>query len=184
LYGFARREFQLMLLRRMADYQPDLVAWAIAELGATPVQYRAAHNRWQSLLRARRAPGGLTLLRAVLGPPDDLSTIEVGDVTVTSCSWGLAGLWPDLRWRALVGEADVVLDAALVRPGEVPALPPVADLRPWSCVVGDALARLHGAREIDPDVPTRWLVEAEQDGVMWRLWFVHGLLQAVESLGG
>src|SRR5215470_8676188 len=52
----------LMLLRRMADYQPDLVAWAIAELGATPAQYRAAHNRWQSLLRARRAPSGLTLL--------------------------------------------------------------------------------------------------------------------------
>jgi hypothetical protein len=169
-----------MLLRRMADFQPELVARAVEQLGATAADYRAAHNRWQSLLRARRAPRGLALLRAVLGPPDDQRAIEVGDVTVTSCSWGLAGLWPDLRWRALVGEADVVLDAALVRPAEVPELPPVADLRPWSCVVGDALARLPGAREIDPDVPTRWLVEVDQNGVTWRLWFVHGLLQALE----
>ena len=184
MYGFARREFQLMLLRRMADFQPELVARACAGLGATPARYRDAHNRWQSMLRAARAPRGLALYRAVLGPPDDRVEIEFGDVTVVACRWRLAGLWPDLRWQALVGEADVVLDAALVRPGEVPELPPVPELRPWSCVVGDVTARWPDAREIDPDVPTRWLVEVEQSGVTWRLWFVHGLLQIVEPSGG
>ena len=172
-----------MLLRRMADYQPELVALACAELDATPARYRAAHNRWQSMLHARRAPRGLALYRAVLGPPDDLAAIEVGDVTVTAHTWRLAPLWPDLRWQALVGEADVVLDAALVRPGEVPELPPVPELRPWSCVIGDVTARWPDARQIDPDVPTRWLVEVDRAGATWRLWFVHGLLQVVAGAG-
>src|SRR5262245_6308042 len=170
-----------MLLRRMADYQPELVARACAELGASPGRYRAAHNRWQSMLRTRRAPRGFALYRAVLGPPDDRALIEIGDVTVTACRWRLAGLWADLRWQALVGEADVVLGAALVRPGDVPELPPVPELRPWTCVIGDATQRWPDARQIDPDVPTRWLVEIDDAGVTWRLWFVHGLLQLVEA---
>jgi len=182
--GYGRREFELMLLRRMADYQPELVARACAELGATQAQYRAAHNRWQSMLRATRAPRGLALYAAVLGPPEDREAIEFGDVTVTACRWRLAALWPDLRWQALVGEADVVLEAALVRPDAAPELPPVPELRPWTCVIGDVTRRWPDARQIDPDVPTRWLVEVDQPCATWRLWFVHGLLQLVAPAGG
>ena len=182
--GYGRREFELMLLRRMADYQPELVARACAELGATQAQYRAAHNRWQSMLRATRAPRGLALYAAVLGPPEDQEAIEFGDMTVTACRWRLAALWPDLRWQALVGEADVVLEAALVRPDAVPELPPVSELRPWTCVIGDVTQRWPDARQIDPDVPTRWLVEVDQSEVTWRLWFVHGLLQLVAPESG
>jgi hypothetical protein len=177
--GFARREFQLMLLRRMADFQPDLVEAARTELGASHAEYMAAHNRWQTMLHSARAPRGLPLYRAVLGPPDVERTLPFGEVELTACSWRLPGLWPDLVWRAMVGLHDVVLDGALVRPdgAEVPALPPPEGLAPWSCVVGDVVARFPAARQLDPDVPSQWLIEL--DG--WQLWFVHGLLQTVRT---
>jgi hypothetical protein len=180
--GFARREFQLMLLRRMADFQPDLVEAAHTELGASHAQYLAAHNRWQTMLHSARAPRGLTLYRAVLGPPDTERAVPFGEVELTEYTWRLPGLWPDLVWRTIVsrvavGLHEVVLDGALVRPegAEVPALPPPESLAPWSCVVGDVVMRFPAARQVDPDVPSQWLIEL--DGR--QLWFVHGLLQAV-----
>ena len=107
--GFARREFQLMLLRRTADFQPDLVEAAYAELGADRRAYMAAHTRWQTMLRSRRAPAGLDLYRAVLGPPDTERAERFGDVVLTLDS-GLGGLWPDLRWEVVVGTGGVVLN--------------------------------------------------------------------------
>jgi hypothetical protein len=178
--GFARREFQLMLLRRMADFQPLLVEDAIAALGATRAQYMAAHNRWQFMLHSKRAPRGLELYLAALGPPDAEIARQVGDVTVTAFQWPLAGLWPELRWEAVVGVNDVVLHGWLARTSgsPVPALPALARLAPWSCVVGDVLEHHPEASQRDPDIPTQWLVE--QDGC--QLWFVHGLLQAVQAV--
>lgn len=180
--GFARREFQLMLLRRMADFQPDLVEAARTELGASHAEYMAAHNRWQTMLYSTRAPSGLTLYRAVLGPPDTERAVPFGEVELTACTWSLPGLWPDLVWRAIVSRAAaglpaMVLDGALVRPdaAEVPALPPPERLAPWSCVVGDVVVRFPAARQVNPDVPSQWLIEL--DGR--QLWFVHGLLQTV-----
>jgi hypothetical protein len=178
--GFARREFQLMLLRRMADFQPDLVADACLDLGATRKQYLAAHTRWQSLLRAKAAPRGLDLYQAVLGPADTQRALQLGDVTLTAHSWRLAGVWPQLRWEALVGVDNAVVHAWLVRAIEapVPALPPPSRLQPWSCVVGDVQQRFPGARQAVPETPTRWLVFVDDElGAEWRLTFVHGLLQ-------
>jgi hypothetical protein len=177
--GFARREFQLVLLRRMADFRPELVAAACTELGASRAEYLAAHNRWQSMLRSRRAPSGLRLYRAVLGPPDSERVRPVGDVAVRSYGWRLPGLWPDLCWEATSGYDDVVLDAQLVRAAGVPVppLPAPADLAPWSCVVGDVLSRFPLARQLDPDVPSQWLVIVAGH----ELWFVHGLLQTVRA---
>jgi len=42
-------------------------------------------------------------------------------------------------------------------------------------VVGDVLAHDPDARQADPQVPSRWLVETGG----YRLLFVHGLLQAL-----
>jgi hypothetical protein len=172
--GFARREFELMLLRRMADLQPDLVEAACAEVGVTHGQYMAAHNRWQSMLHSRRAPQGLDLLQAVLGPPQTEREIHIGDATVIAHTWPLAGLWPDLCWEAIIGVGGVVLRGWLVRePGRpVPELA-LQRLAPWSCVVGDVLARFPGAQQSDPQIPSQWLVQV--DGTDLR--FVHGLLQ-------
>jgi hypothetical protein len=177
--GFARREFQLMLLRRMADFQPDLVEAALVEMGATRAEYRAAHRRWQELLRSRRAPSGIALSRAVLGPPDTETVIEFGEVELTACTWRLPALWPDIVWRALVGHGGVVVDGTLARAEgvAVPALPEPERLAPWSCVVSDVLSVYPTARQVDPDVPSQWLIEVGP----WRLWFVYGLLQVVRA---
>jgi hypothetical protein len=171
--GFARREFQLMLLRRMADFQPELVELAYGDLGATRADYLAAHNRWQSMLRSPRAPQELALYEAALGPADDERTATFGDVTQTALTWRLAGLWPDLRWELLVGFGGFVLNGWLVRAREAPA-PSLERLDPWSCVVGDVLTGIPGASQTNPEIPSRWLVHANGH----RLVFVHGLLQA------
>jgi hypothetical protein len=173
--GFARREFQLMLLRRMADFHPVLVADAYTALGATHKQYMAAHNRWQSLLRSARSPQGIDLYTAVLGPPDSERPTPFGDVTLNACRWRLAGLWPDLRYEAMVGVNGVVLHGWLVRAADSPTpdLPDVYGIEPWSCVVGDVLARYPDGAQSDPQVPAQWQVHAAGR----RLVFVHGLVQ-------
>jgi hypothetical protein len=176
--GFARREFQLMLLRRMADFQPELVSAARAELGVTLAQYMAAHNRWQSMLKSARAPRGLGLYLATLGPPEEEREVCFGDVTVTQCAWRLPGIWPDLRWQVTVGVGNVVLHGWLVRAdgsAQVPQLPRPERLAPWSCVVGDVMTRYPCASQQDPDIPSQWLVTLDGH----ELWFVHGLLQTV-----
>jgi hypothetical protein len=170
--GFARREFQLMLLRRMADFRPDLVEVGYAELGATRAEYLAAHTRWQSMLRSRKAPAGLDLYQATLGPPDGSRAESVGAVTLTAYTWRLAGLWPGLCWEAMAGVGDVILHGWLVRAPDSPR-PGRTALTPWRCVVGDAVAAFPDARQVNPEVPSRWLVCA--GGKRWT--FVHGLLQ-------
>src|SRR3954462_12063594 len=67
--GLARREVCLVVLRRMADVRPDLVAEAIPRLGATRAEAHAAHTRWQALQHSPRAPRGLRLRTAGVGPP-------------------------------------------------------------------------------------------------------------------
>ncbi|WP_155368062.1 hypothetical protein [Catellatospora vulcania] len=182
--GFARREFQLMLLRRMADFQPDLVEAACAELSASHAQYMDAHNRWQTMQRSRSAPKGLLLYEAVLGPADERREVPYGDAVLTAHRWRLPGLWPELRWEALVGTEDFVLHGWLVRSADsaVPELGAAEGLAPWSCVVDDVLARFPKARQRDPETPARWGVDVpDDDGGVCRLMFVHGLLQQVAS---
>ena len=50
-------------------------------------------------------------------------------------------------------------------------------LAPWKCVVGDAIVAFPDARQVNPEVPSRWLVHAAGQ----RLVFVHGLLQLAEA---
>ena len=52
--GLARREFCLVLLRRMADTRSDLVLEALPRLGADRAEAHAAHTRWQAL---QHSPG-------------------------------------------------------------------------------------------------------------------------------
>ncbi|NUO58354.1 MAG: hypothetical protein HOV71_16430 [Hamadaea sp.] len=171
MIGYARREFQLMLLRRMADLRPDLVDRAFPELGATRREYLAAHTRWQRMLRSRTAPQGLQLLRAVLGPADSARLISVGDAEVTAHLWRLGGLWPDLAWEAITGHEGFVLRGQLVRAGDAETDP----IEPWRSVIGDVLAAHPDAEQVDPQTAAHWRVETPD--VTYR--FVHGLLQTV-----
>ncbi len=174
--GFARREFQLMLLRRMADYRPDLVEAGYAALGATRAEYLAAHNRWQFMLRSQQAPSGLDLYVATLGPPDDIQMRSAGVVDLTAYTWRVPHLWPDLCWEATAGEGGVILHGWLVRATDSHR-PSRNALAPWKCVVGDAVVAFPDARQVNPEVPSRWHVHAGGR----RLVFVHGLLQLAEA---
>src|SRR3954464_10569224 len=98
--GLARREFCLVLLRRMADVRPDLVADALAQLRASRGEAHAAHTRWQALQHSQRAPRGLSLRTAVLGPPEELEDRRFGDLDVQVRRWPLP-LWPHFYWEAL-----------------------------------------------------------------------------------
>jgi hypothetical protein len=77
--GFATLEFQLMLLRRMADYQPELVREATAALGVSRLALREASRRWQAMVRSATFPEGLDRLRLILGPPETLDLRRFGD---------------------------------------------------------------------------------------------------------
>src|SRR4051794_35822328 len=112
--GLARREFCLVLLRRMADVRPDLVAEALPRLGATRAEAHAAHTRWQALQHSPRAPRGLARRTAVLGPPEELEDRRFGDLDVQVRRWPLP-LWPYLWWEVLTGPGGSVLNEHLVR---------------------------------------------------------------------
>ncbi|WP_448615227.1 hypothetical protein [Modestobacter sp. URMC 112] len=172
--GLARREFCLVLLRRMADTRPDLVLEALPRLGADRAEAHAAHTRWQALQHSPRAPRGVTLRTAVLGPPEEVEDAPFGDLDLVVHRWPLP-LWPHLRWQVLAAPDGPVLHEELVRaPGSpVPAARP-GDLRVWEHVVAD-VAALPGAVDVDPDVVTRW--EVHLPGACAE--FVWGLLQRV-----
>ena len=176
MQGLARREFCLVLLRRMADLRPDLVAEALPRLRADRAQARAAHRRWQALQHSPRAPRGLSLRTAVLGPPDELEDRRFGDLDVHLRRWPLP-LWPHLLWEVLSGPGGTVLNEHLVRaPGS-----PVADAAPgalqvWEHVLDDVVG-LPGAVSVDPGVVTRWEIHLPGGE---RAQFVWGLLQQVQ----
>ena len=106
--GLARREFCLVLLRRMADLRPDLVAEALPRMGATRAEAHAAHTRWQALQHSPRAPRGLALRSAVLGPPEETEDRRFGDLDLEVRRWPLP-LWPHLYWEVLTGPGGSVL---------------------------------------------------------------------------
>ena len=176
MQGLARREFCLVLLRRMADIRPDLVLEALPRLGADRAEAHAAHTRWQALQHSPRAPHGVRLRTAVLGPPEEVEDRRFGDLDVVVRRWPLP-LWSHLRWEAVAAPGGSVLHEELVRaPGSpVPPARP-GDLRVWEHVVAD-VAVLPGAVDVDPGVVTRWEVHLP-GGV--RTQFVWGLLQRVQ----
>ena len=175
--GLARREFCLVLLRRMADVRPDLVAEALPRLGATRAEAHAAHTRWQALHHARRAPRGLALRSAVLGPPEELEDRRFGDLDVQVRRWPLP-LWPHLWWEVVSGPGGSVLHEHLARAPGSPVPPAAAgDLLVWEHVLDDVVV-LPGAESVDPGVVTRWEVHLASGE---RALFVWGLLQRVSA---
>jgi hypothetical protein len=172
--GLARREFCLVLLRRMADVRPDLVADALPRLSADRAQSQAAHRRWQALQHAARGPRGVSLRTAVLGPPEEREDRRFGDLDLVVRRWPLP-LWPHLWWETVSGPGGSVLHEQLVRAPGSPVPPATGGLRVWEHVVEDVSA-LAGAVDVDPGVVTRWEVHLP-DGT--RAQFVWGLLQQV-----
>jgi len=174
--GLARREFCLVLLRRMADLRPDLVADALTRLGADRAQAHAAHTRWQALQHSPGGPRGISLRTAVLGPPAEQQVRRSGDLDLVVRRWPLP-LWPHLAWEVLAGPAGTVLHEQLVRGPSSPVPAATGGLRVWQHTVED-VSGFAGAVDVDPGVPTRWEVHLP-DGTRAR--FVWGLLQQVDG---
>ncbi|MFE4259784.1 hypothetical protein, partial [Streptomyces sp. NPDC056883] len=138
---FGPTGFQLVLLRRMADFQPGLAEEARLRLGASLAEQREANKRWQAMVRSPRSRGALTRYRSVLGPPEAVSSRTIGDLTCEALLWPVP-LWPGLRFEVLAAPDGAVWNEWLVRaPGAPgPVLEEAEDLLPWSATV-DEVAR-------------------------------------------
>ncbi|MFI1831169.1 hypothetical protein ACH41E_32720 [Streptomyces sp. NPDC020412] len=155
---FGPREFQLVLLRRMADHQPDLVDDARRALEASTAEMREANRRWQAMTRARGSRGPLSRYRSVLGPPETTVHRRIGDLECEAHLWPVP-LWPELRFEVLAAaRGGAVWNDWLVRaPGAAPpALRTVDDLAPWSCTVDEAARAFTPATPMEGSAPTRW----------------------------
>lgn len=187
--AFGPRQFQLVLLRRMADFQPDRVEAALRELGAARADLRDAHRRWQAMLRSPRGRGAAARYRSVLGPPEAVVPRRVGDLDCEALTWRMP-LWPDLRFEVMCARGGgPVWNEWLVRAPDAPAPPlrTVEDLVPWSCTV-DEVARAHApARPLEGSAPTRWGLEfhaPDAEGRRHRVVaeFTWGLLQRLPDV--
>ncbi|GGJ12592.1 hypothetical protein [Streptomyces brasiliensis] len=154
---FTPREFQLVLLRRMADHNPGLVEDARRELGVSLAEMREANKRWQAMVRSRRARSATSRYRSVLGAPESESKRTIGDLECAAWRWPLP-LWPELRFEVLVSPDGAVWNEWLVRaPGAAaPELRILEDLTPWSCTVDEAARAFAPARPLEGSAPTRW----------------------------
>jgi hypothetical protein len=152
-------DFQLVLLRRMADFQPVLVEEALRELGADRARMREANRRWQAMVRSPRRGGASALghYRALLGPPEATAARRVGDLDCEAHRWPVP-LWPGLRFEALTAPDGTVWHEALTRaPGAAgPRLRTVEDLTPWTCTMDEAAHAFPPARPLEGSAPTRW----------------------------
>jgi hypothetical protein len=186
---FGVEEFQLVLLRRMADFQPVLVERARIGLGYSATDMRQVNAQWQRFVRSKSAPRGVDRHVAVLGPQVSVREQRTGDVTCLLHHWILP-LWPGLRFEAVEGPGGGVWQEWLVRePGtSPPGAPSAGDLAPWQYVVGDLERLFPEVRHLPADAPHRWVSQFTtpdgRGGVLGRrARFVYGLLQEVSDVG-
>ncbi|MFK4689727.1 hypothetical protein [Streptomyces pristinaespiralis] len=176
---FGPLDFQLVLLRRMADFQPGLAEDARHALGVSLAQQREANRRWQAMLRARGSRGSLSRYRSVLGEPEQVLRRRIGDLECDALLWRLP-LWPDLRFEVLAADNSAVWNEWLVRaPGAAgPELRTADDLVPWSCTVDEVARAFPPARPMEGSAPTRWRLSFTlPDGGSRVAEFTWGLLQ-------
>ncbi|MCX3059970.1 hypothetical protein [Streptomyces beihaiensis] len=154
---FTPLDFQLVLLRRMADHNPTLVETARADLGVSVADMREANRRWQAMVRSPRARAAVSRYRSVLGAPEVRLARKVGDLECEALLWPVP-LWPDLRFEVLLAPTGAVWNEWLIRaPGAPgPVLRTLADLAPWSCTVDEVARAFAPARPLEGSAPTRW----------------------------
>ncbi|MFI1281639.1 hypothetical protein ACH4U5_12935 [Streptomyces sp. NPDC020858] len=181
--------FQLVLLRRMADFQPELADEARRRLGASLADQREANRRWQAMVHPpdsvrgdpqSRSRGALARYRSVLGPPESAERRTIGDLECEALLWPLP-LWPDLRFEVLAAPDGAVWNEWLVRaPGaRGPVLESPDDLLPWSATVDEVALAFAPVRPMEGTAPTRWRLAFAARGRPCVAEFTYGLLQRV-----
>ncbi|MGW5850584.1 hypothetical protein ACWFQ8_21985 [Streptomyces sp. NPDC055254] len=177
---FGPASFQLVLLRRMADFQPALADEARHRLGASLAEQREANKRWQAMVRSPRSRGALARYRSVLGPPQATERRRIGDLECEALSWPVP-LWPDLCFEVLAAPDGAVWNEWLVRaPGAPgPVLESPADLAPWSATVDEVARAFAPVRPMEGTAPTRWRLAFTARGRACVAEFTYGLLQRV-----
>jgi hypothetical protein len=157
---FTPLHFQLVLLRRMADFHPDLVEDARHELGVSLAEMREANRRWQAMVRSPRGRGAAARYRSVLGAPEASERRRIGDLECEALLWPVP-LWPALRFEVVLAPNGGVWNEWLVRAPGTPGPRPrtVADLRPWSCTVDEVARAFAPVRPLEGTAPTRWRLE-------------------------
>lgn len=185
---FTPLDFQLVLLRRMADHNPGLVEDARHALGVSIADMREANKRWQAMVRSPRTRTPASRYRSVLGAPETVLTRKVGDLECEAWLWPLP-LWPDLRFEALLApNGSTVWNEWLVRDPQAkgPDLRTLEDLTPWSCTVDEAARAFPPARPLEGTAPTRWgltFTAPDEKGVRREVVaeFTWGLLQRLTT---
>ncbi|MFK0045664.1 hypothetical protein ACIQU4_16330 [Streptomyces sp. NPDC090741] len=177
---FGPAAFQLVLLRRMADFRPDLAEEARRRLGASLAEQREANKRWQAMVRSPRSRGALARYRSVLGPPESTAARAIGDLECEALLWPVP-LWPDLRFEVLAAPDGAVWNEWLVRaPGaRGPVLETPQDLKPWSATVDEVARAFAPVRPLEGTAPTRWRLAFSVQGRPCVAEFTYGLLQRV-----
>lgn len=180
---FTVHDFQLVLLRRMADHNPGPVEDARHLLGVSVADMREANRRWQAMVRSPRSRAATSRYRSVLGTPETVLTRKIGDLECEAWLWPVP-LWADLRFEVLLSPTGAVWNEWLIRaPGaEGPDLRTLADLTPWSCTVDEAARAFAPARPLEGTAPTRWgltFTAPDAEGVRHEVVaeFTWGLLQ-------
>jgi hypothetical protein len=186
---FTPLDFQLVLLRRMADHNPGPVEDARHELGVSLVDMREANKRWQAMVRSPRSRAPLSRYRSILGDPESRTPRRIGDLDCEAWLWPVP-LWPDLRFEVLTAPNGAVWNEWLVRApaAEGPELRRLDDLTPWSCTVDEAARAFAPARPLEGTAPTRWglaFTAPDAQGARWEVVaeFTWGLLQRVSVTG-
>ena len=180
---FTVHDFQLVLLRRMADHNPGPVEDARHLLGVSVADMREANKRWQAMVRSPRSRAAASRYRSVLGTPETVLTRKIGDLECEAWLWPVP-LWADLRFEVLLSPTGAVWNEWLIRaPGAAgPDLRTLADLTPWSCTVDEAARAFAPARPLEGTAPTRWglaFTAPDTEGVRHEVVaeFTWGLLQ-------
>ncbi|MFB6845240.1 hypothetical protein ACFCXS_10315 [Streptomyces sp. NPDC056373] len=186
---FTPLDFQLVLLRRMADHNPGLVEDARHELGVSIADMREANRRWQAMVRSPRSRAPLSRYRQVLGDPESRTPRRIGDLDCEAWLWPVP-LWPSLRFEVLTAPNRAVWNEWLVRAPGAPGseLRTLDDLTPWSCTVDEAARAFAPARPLEGTAPTRWglaFTAPDAQGVRREAVaeFTWGLLQRVSVTG-
>ncbi|GAA3204482.1 hypothetical protein [Nonomuraea helvata] len=174
--GFGVREFELSLMHRMRDLNPERVEEALGDMGASRAELRAAHARWTRMLHSPRPPKGP---RRLLGPPSYAGTTSMGSLTCDVTRWALPS-WPGLEFEVLTGPGGEVWNQWFVRPAG-PRTFSFDELVPWGCVVGDVGASFPGAVHLEGQAPHHWAVDLTHEGATYRARFVYGLCQRIDG---